>query len=205
MTESLGLRATIKIRNDEMISARERLGLNQTELGKLADLHVMDVARFEALRWSDIRGDIRAKASSIAGVLGLMEQDVLPPGMDGVSIQSTRTARAYVPVDSLLSMTKEVRLLASPAADDTAMTEETNRVLREMVSTLPGREAGIIDMRFGLDGQGPRTLEETARAYGVTRERLRQLEIRAIWHLRERKRVKVIEAALTGEREETAL
>jgi RNA polymerase primary sigma factor len=34
----------------------------------------------------------------------------------------------------------------------------------------------VIEMRFGLDGDQPRTLEEVGRAFGVTRERIRQIE-----------------------------
>ncbi len=48
--------------------------------------------------------------------------------------------------------------------------------LRATLSTLPKREAGIVAMRFGIDGGGPRTLEEIGRNYGVTRERIRQIE-----------------------------
>lgn len=48
--------------------------------------------------------------------------------------------------------------------------------LRSVLATLPEREARIVRLRFGMiDGQ-PRTLEEIGRVYGLTRERIRQIE-----------------------------
>jgi RNA polymerase primary sigma factor len=44
------------------------------------------------------------------------------------------------------------------------------------LDALPERERKVIEMRFGLDGDQPRTLEEVGRAFGVTRERIRQIE-----------------------------
>ena len=60
--------------------------------------------------------------------------------------------------------------------------EAVNRYLRTK------RERGIIRMRFGLDGKPPRTLEEISTYYGVTRERIRQIEGKLLeklrWHIR---------------------
>jgi len=50
--------------------------------------------------------------------------------------------------------------------------EDIDRTL----DALPSRERKVIEMRFGLDGHQPRTLEEVGRAFGVTRERIRQIE-----------------------------
>jgi RNA polymerase primary sigma factor len=48
--------------------------------------------------------------------------------------------------------------------------------LRRALSTLPVREREVIEMRFGLTGERPYTLEEVGRAFNVTRERIRQIE-----------------------------
>src|ERR671922_855190 len=64
----------------------------------------------------------------------------------------------------------------APPPDDTA----TYNLLREHVhralAALPQREREVIEMRFGLTGGRPRTLEEVGRAFNVTRERIRQIE-----------------------------
>jgi RNA polymerase primary sigma factor len=55
----------------------------------------------------------------------------------------------------------------------------------EVLRSLTPREREVIELRFGLrDGQ-PRTLEEVARAYGITRERIRQIEARGLLKLRQ--------------------
>ena len=41
---------------------------------------------------------------------------------------------------------------------------------------LPERERRVIELRFGLDGGQPRTLDQVGRAFGLTRERIRQIE-----------------------------
>jgi RNA polymerase primary sigma factor len=56
--------------------------------------------------------------------------------------------------------------------------------LRSVLGTLSEREAGIVRLRVGLTDGQPRTLEEIAHVYGVTRERIRQIEIKTMSKLR---------------------
>src|SRR6202007_3377762 len=57
--------------------------------------------------------------------------------------------------------------------------------IAEVLRSLTPREREVIELRFGLrDGQ-PRTLDEVARAYGITRERIRQIEARGLLKLRQ--------------------
>jgi RNA polymerase primary sigma factor len=68
------------------------------------------------------------------------------------------------------------------------MQEQLNEVLR----TLTDREAAVVKMRFGLvDGQ-PRTLDEIGQVYGVTRERIRQIESKTMSKLRHPSRSQVL-------------
>jgi RNA polymerase primary sigma factor len=56
--------------------------------------------------------------------------------------------------------------------------------VEELLQVLDDRERMIIDSRFGLDGQEPKTLEEIGETFGVTRERIRQLQNVALLKLR---------------------
>ncbi|MBT5704755.1 MAG: sigma-70 family RNA polymerase sigma factor [Verrucomicrobia bacterium] len=59
-----------------------------------------------------------------------------------------------------------------------------NDMLKDLVSNLPEREATILDYRFGLSGGPERTLEEVGVFFGVTRERVRQIQNIALGKLR---------------------
>jgi RNA polymerase primary sigma factor len=59
---------------------------------------------------------------------------------------------------------------------DTAMETLRREHVRSALDSLPSREREVIEMRFGLEGHQARTLEEVGRAFGVTRERIRQIE-----------------------------
>ena len=55
-----------------------------------------------------------------------------------------------------------------------------NQALREALENLSYRERRVLELRYGLGEQRPRTLEEVARAFNVTRERIRQIENQAL-------------------------
>ena len=71
------------------------------------------------------------------------------------------------------------------AADEVMDSELADVVKREM-SRLPQREAAILSLRLGIGGTEARTLEEIGAILGITRERTRQLQNRALDTLRER-------------------
>jgi RNA polymerase primary sigma factor len=68
-------------------------------------------------------------------------------------------------------------------------------MLQEMVTKLDPREATILRYRFGLDGGTEKTLEEVGQKFGVTRERVRQIQNIALAKLR--RMVEKLEAART--------
>ena len=67
------------------------------------------------------------------------------------------------------------------AVENQMLKEQVERVL----DSLEGREQRVIRLRFGLDDGRPRTLEEVGNEFGLTRERIRQIEARALMKLRE--------------------
>ncbi|NCU33719.1 RNA polymerase sigma factor RpoD [Candidatus Saccharibacteria bacterium] len=77
--------------------------------------------------------------------------------------------------------------------EDTASPEESaagqllKEQVREVLSSLSDREQKIIKMRFGLDGTKSHTLEEVGLEFAVTRERIRQIEAKALMKLRKHK------------------
>lgn len=77
-------------------------------------------------------------------------------------------------------------LAPADAASFTMLKEQ----LEEVLDTLTDREEQVLRLRFGLDDGKPRTLEEVGQVFGVTRERIRQIEAKALRKLRHPSRSK---------------
>ena len=78
----------------------------------------------------------------------------------------------------------------SPAPHDSAAYTLLKEQLEEVMSTLTPREAKVLKLRFGLEDGKARTLEEVGREFQVTRERIRQIEAKALRKLRHPSRSK---------------
>ena len=78
-------------------------------------------------------------------------------------------------------------IVGDEEADDpfeTLRDKDLREEVGELLDVLDDRERRIINSRFGLDGQKPKTLEEVGEKFGVTRERIRQLQNIALHKLR---------------------
>ena len=74
-------------------------------------------------------------------------------------------------------------LLQDPEAvnpEDNAITVDFNIKVTGALEKLTEKQRNVIALRFGLDGEGERTLDEISKIYGVTRERIRQIEAKAL-------------------------
>ncbi len=78
----------------------------------------------------------------------------------------------------------------SPAPQDSAAYTLLKEQLEEVMGTLSPREAKVLKLRFGLEDGKARTLEEVGREFMVTRERIRQIEAKALRKLRHPSRSK---------------
>ena len=74
--------------------------------------------------------------------------------------------------------------------------DELQKSVRTALATLTEREAGVLRLRFGLVDGRRRTLDEVGRVYGVTRERIRQIETRALAALRSPGRARMLRGQL---------
>jgi RNA polymerase primary sigma factor len=71
-----------------------------------------------------------------------------------------------------------------PLPDEVAESELRKATLRRILSSLSQRERRVLEMRYGLNGEHPRTLDEVGRTFNVTRERIRQIENQSLKKLR---------------------
>jgi RNA polymerase primary sigma factor len=85
------------------------------------------------------------------------------------------------------------------APADLAARRMLNTTLDETLAELSDRERAVVRMRFGLDDGQPQTLEEVGRRFGVTRERIRQIEAKTLAKLRHPHRSQKLRDYLEGE------
>jgi RNA polymerase primary sigma factor len=106
-------------------------------------------------------------------------------------------------VSSYLSLAAGTTSLDQPTRDDSDLTladnlaatdvvdpgdsievEGMREAVRDILKELSEREQAVMRMRFGLDGREGATLEEVGKAFNITRERVRQIEVRTLFRLR---------------------
>ncbi len=86
----------------------------------------------------------------------------------------------------------------SPAPSDSASYSLLREQLCNILHTLTPREEQVIKLRFGLEDGRPRTLEEVGKQFQITRERIRQIEAKALRKLRHPSRSKTLKDYLTN-------
>jgi RNA polymerase primary sigma factor len=82
---------------------------------------------------------------------------------------------------------------SQPQPYDQASKQLLKENIEEVLQTLSDREARVLKMRFGLEGSRPMTLEEVGKEFGVTRERIRQIEAKALRKLKHPSRRKKLQ------------
>jgi len=101
-------------------------------------------------------------------------------------------ARKPLRLEAPLGIDSDSPLVSEVVADpnteapfDQLVKNSDRNLVQAAFKTLGGRESTIIKLRFGLDDKKPRTLEEIAQKFGITRERIRQLQNLALNKMRE--------------------
>lgn len=107
-------------------------------------------------------------------------------------------ATRSISMDSPLQRNSDSRLIdiiqnqQDPEPDSEVMGESLKEEVNHILNTLTGREARILKLYFGLDGEKSHTLEEIGVKFKLTRERVRQIKEKALRRLRHSSRSKVL-------------
>lgn len=121
------------------------------------------------------------------GVEEIAEELGITPG----EVTDALGARAgYVSLDAPVAESADTSMLdllpddGGQDPDESAQRRALRDVVEDGLTRLPEREAAVVRLYFGLDGEEPRSLEEIARQLGLTRERVRMIKDRALVRLR---------------------
>ena len=129
----------------------------------------------------------------IAQEMDLTEEEVSKT----ISISQT-----HLSLDAPLTPGEDNRLLdylpdnLNPTPDEQTFEKALTEAIEESLSSLKEREAKILRLYFGLDGEEPMTLEQIGSLLGITRERVRQIKEKALSRLRHVSRARALESFL---------
>ena len=82
---------------------------------------------------------------------------------------------------------------------DAAVQDSLRDLCKEVLDTLTPREAKVLRMRFGIEMNTDHTLEEVGKQFDVTRERIRQIEAKALRKMRHPTRLRQLQGFIEGE------
>jgi RNA polymerase sigma factor (sigma-70 family) len=180
--------AKINVFNAELREARKRLSMSQADLAEAIGEQITTVQFIETIKQPTIRferlKDILLKISDVLNV----EFDILFPEDYLFALQNK-----YLPDERNLIIVRDVNILSLPAGnqflqlpapDEIVETEQMQKQVTEVLETLPEREQKIIKHLYGFSDGEKHTLEETAREFHETRERIRQIEAQALSRMR---------------------
>jgi RNA polymerase sigma factor (sigma-70 family) len=153
----------------------------------------------------DLISKVRRTESQLEQKLGRPANDQEIADFLEMEVEKVEQARSAIPRTS--SLDKPIGedgestigdLLPDPASDqvvEEAVSSAIRDQIRRSLENLSDREKGVVMLRFGLGGQQPQTLAEIADFYGISRERVRQIEKEALSKLRKSDLVELSTAA----------
>lgn len=159
------------------------------QIGRAGDMHSGLIRT--PVHWNQLRRKVGRETQKLQTKYnGEVDKHLLAEasGVDAQRLETMTQSFQCVSIDAPLSSDDDrtlEELLASDSQDpeSEAAQVDLHAQLEAALRQLPAREAEILRLRFGTDGRQPLTLEEVGRIYGVSRERIRQLEARALKQL----------------------
>lgn len=173
--------------NARLIDARKSRGLRQSDLAIMCGISTAYMGHIETLRVipsSDTRQEICSALQ--------LEEDYLFPDALMAAVKEGLFEHRLAELEGKqiirLTETRQSRMLPPHITDEEMVHLAEQSILKDKVKQilhkLTPRERAVIEARFGLGEGGAKTLDEVASMFGVTRERVRQIEVKALRKLR---------------------
>jgi RNA polymerase sigma factor (sigma-70 family) len=178
----------VSVKNNLILKAIAAAGYkNVNEFAKFNDLNANSITSL--IRFSQSvylkNGEISKAAQTLLDALDLMLEDLWTPEQLNLKIDKNYVERE-LEQSELNMLTHEMKFL--PSAESEFESKEfkkfINSLLNDSIITLTEKEQKVLKMRFGLDGNEEHTLESISQKMSVTRERIRQIESKALRKMR---------------------
>lgn len=165
------------------------------------------VVRIPAYMW-DAANKVERQRKEMEAELGGVESEVEAAERFGMSLSKVRQLQSVL--EDIESLDEPDNEVGAPRVDlimdsddrDPALVFESfalHAVVLRMLEELDDRSRAIVTLRFGLGSEDPLTLEEVGQRFGVTRERIRQIESKAMLKLSHKSRAEILAPFLGGD------
>jgi len=177
------LRMTVKLRNNRLTRLRGERRLSQKALGREAGINWVRYNALENLRLKpvDRYGNWTAIAEKLAIFYEVPPEYLFPEVVQDIVSNTASRELDGADVQGLLATMPQQALGPGDMILAKESIEEVEEAINEVV---PEREKLILCWRFGLKGEREHTLEEVSTKFGLSRDRIRQLEARALSRVR---------------------
>jgi RNA polymerase sigma factor (sigma-70 family) len=184
------LRIVARVYNNQLRERREALGLTATALAEAANIQATTYCALESMKISPL--------TSTIGPFGKPREPRWTKTVERLAEYHKETPEALFPeatremrktVAEIRVNAEEVHALMASPVDSSPLrllcSAETEKTIHESLDVLLPREREVIEMRFGLDDGRERTFAEIGECLQLSVERVRQIELKALWRLRQ--------------------
>jgi len=188
-------RIDVKVRNNTLLYKLERAGYKS--IGEFCRIHnVMKyssaLGKIAAMKRSPLKstGEFYSCIKLVAEKIGCDPLDLFSDTQLHTILKTNKRSIAVNEAEMkfmIESCDAKQKLLYEIVHDD-----ERSQVIDVQLATLSSREQKVINLRFGLNGEDEHTLEETGIVFDITRERVRQIEAKALRKLRHKSRATIL-------------
>lgn len=179
-------RVITQVKNNRILEYMEREGIrNQSELARLSGVSATVVGEFINMKEtakSAVRGHWRSEVIRLAAALRAMPEDLFPEIQLYNKVEDN-TVVQRIDADGFEMLASASRMAGLPP-DRVVEIDSGKKALEGLLLSLTPKQERLIRKRFGLGAEREHTLEEIAEDFGVTRERIRQMEKKAFESLK---------------------
>jgi RNA polymerase sigma factor (sigma-70 family) len=191
-------RVDLKVRNNLLLTAIENAGYKSVaEFSRACGVNQVTIGDFLNLKKAPLTkdGDFSSAAQRIGDFLGLLPEDLWSQEQLLFVLPTNKSHFNLSHKEMVLALSRHAgELLEAPDPATGLENEDRRRLIGELLDGLTPKEAKVLRLRFGIETSDEHTLEEVAGMLDVTRERIRQIEAKALRKLKNPQRRELLNA-----------